>query len=254
MEHLLELLKAKFSGVRQDVLAQLAASLLLVATTEDAQKELVEKLDKAQVEAFGKEYRKTVDTEVSNSTKTFEENLKKKYDFVEKGKPAPQPQPQPQPEPTPKPEPQPQPNPQPQPQPKPQPEPTPKPEPKPNPNPYEEEMKAMKQQVEELKGVITTMKKEGVSKSRSAKYNEIIGGCKDENLKGIFARQFSLLESLDDEAFNSQLETLKGEVEKSNQLYVERSLPSNTFMKKQPADVDKENKAATDAMVKKLNL
>ena len=250
MEHLLELLKAKFSGVRQDVLAQLASSLMLVATTEDEQNAMVEKLDKAQVEAFGKDYRKTVDAEVSNGTKTFEKNLREKYNFVEKGKESkPQPQPQPEPEPKPAPQPQPQPNPQPAPQPQPQPQPAPKPN-----NGDDEKFKAMQQKINELEGVISGMKQEGISKSRSAKYNEIIGACKDENLKSIYARQFSLLESLDDDAFNSQIETLKGEVEKSNQLYVERSLPTNTFIKKQPADIDKETKAATDAMVKKLNL
>ena len=246
MEHLLELLKAKFSGVRQDVLAQLASSLMLVATTEDEQNAMVEKLDKAQVEAFGKEYRKTVDTEVSNGTKTFEKNLREKYNLVEKNK-------EPKPEPTPTPQPEPEPTPQPQPQPTPQPQPQPQPAPKQK-NGEEEKLKAMQQKINELEGVITGMKQEGITKSRSAKYNEIIGGCKDENLKSIYARQFSLLESLDDDAFNSQIETLKGEVEKSNQLYVERSLPTNTFTKKQLADTDKETKAATDAMVKKLNL
>lgn len=246
MEHLLELLKAKFSGVRQDVLAQLASSLMLVATTEDEQNAMVEKLDKAQVEAFGKEYRKTVDTEVSNGTKTFEKNLREKYNLVEKNK-------EPKQEPTPTPQPEPEPAPQPQPQPTPQPQPQPQPAPKQK-NGEEEKLKAMQQKINELEGVITGMKQEGITKSRSAKYNEIIGGCKDENLKSIYARQFSLLESLDDDAFNSQIETLKGEVEKSNQLYVERSLPTNTFTKKQPADTDKETKAATDAMVKKLNL
>ena len=241
MEHLIELLKQKFSGVRQDVLAQLAALLALVATTEDEQKTMVEKLDKAQVEAFGKEYRKTVDTEVSNGTKTFEENLKKKYDFVEKGKQDPKPQPAP-------------PAPEPKPEPKPAPEPKPQPSPEPQPKPDDERYKALQKEIDELKGVITGMKKEGISKTRSAKYNEIVGGCKDENLKAIFERQFPLLESLDDDAFNSQLETIKGDVEKSNQRYVEKSLPSNTFMRKQPAPDNAETKAATDAMVKKLNI
>ena len=35
---------------------------------------------------FVKEYRADVDKEVSDSNKTFETNLKKKYDFVDKGK------------------------------------------------------------------------------------------------------------------------------------------------------------------------
>lgn len=243
MEHLLELLEQKFPGVRKDGLAQLAASLLLVATAEDEQTAVIEKLDKAQVEAFVKSYRKTVDSEVKNGTTTFEKNLREKYDLVEKNKPEPDPKPQPEPKPAPQPTP----------------KPEPQPEPKPQPTPQQkfgdsEEYKAMQKQIDELKGVITGMKKEGISKTRSAKYNEIVGGCKDENLKAIFERQFPLLESLDDDAFNSQLETIKGDVEKSNQRYVEKSLPSNTFMRKQPAPDNAETKAATDAMVKKLNL
>lgn len=196
MEKLIELLKQKFSGIRPDVLAQLASTMILVATTEDEQKSMVEKLSQAQVEAFGKDYRKAVDTEVSNSTKTFEDNLKKKYDFVEKVKTPPTP-------------------------PK-------KEEDKPQ---DDERFSAMQKTIEELKGTIAGMQKEGQSKVRSAKYGEILKGCKDENLKGILERQLPLLQNLDDDAFENELKSLQSDVDKSNQLFAERSLPTHVTTK-----------------------
>lgn len=195
MEKLIELLKQKFSGIRPDVLAQLASSMILVATTEDEQKSMVEKLTQAQVEAFGKDYRKAVDTEVSNSTKTFEENLKKKFDFVEKQKTPPTP---------------------------------PKEEDKPQ---DDERFSAMQKTIDELKGTIAGMQKEGQSKVRSAKYGEILNGCKDENLKSFFSRQLPLLQNLDDEAFENELKSLQGDVDKANQLFAERSLPTHVTTK-----------------------
>lgn len=83
-ETILALLIAKFSGVRKDGLMALARSLALQCTTEDEAKALVDKITDAQVNEFVKDYRADVDKEVSESNKTFETNLKKKFDFVEK--------------------------------------------------------------------------------------------------------------------------------------------------------------------------
>ena len=87
-ETILALLIAKFSGVRKDGLTALARSLALQCTTEDEATALVEKITDAQVNEFVKDYRADVDKEVSESNKTFETNLKKKFDFVAK-KPEP---------------------------------------------------------------------------------------------------------------------------------------------------------------------
>lgn len=84
-EKILALLIAAFSGVRKDGLKMLARTIALQASTEEEAKAIVEKLTKTQVDNFIKDYRSDVDKEVSDGTKTFEENLKKKYDFVEKG-------------------------------------------------------------------------------------------------------------------------------------------------------------------------
>lgn len=83
-EKILALLSATYPGVRKDGLNHLARSLALQATTEDEAKTIVEKLTKEQVDNFVKEYRADVDKEVSESNKTFEINLKKKFDLVEK--------------------------------------------------------------------------------------------------------------------------------------------------------------------------
>ena len=81
---ILALLVAKFQGARKDGLNVLAGILALQASTEDEAKALVEKITEAQVNEFIKDYRKDVDKEVSESNKTFEANLRKKYDFKEK--------------------------------------------------------------------------------------------------------------------------------------------------------------------------
>ena len=83
-EKILALLLAKFAGVRKDGLARLAEALSLQADTEEEAGALVEKLTADKVGEFTTNYRKDVDKEVSDSNKTFETNLKKKYDFTEK--------------------------------------------------------------------------------------------------------------------------------------------------------------------------
>lgn len=83
-EKILALLVAKFTGVRKDGLTQMARLYALQAATDDEAKALVDKLTKEQVDDFIREFRGDVDKEVSEGNKTFETNLKKKFDFVEK--------------------------------------------------------------------------------------------------------------------------------------------------------------------------
>lgn len=83
-ETILALLLAQFVGVRKDGLTQLARSLALQCTTEEEAKALVDKLTDAQVKEFVKEFRADVDKEVSDGNKTFEANLRKKFDLVQK--------------------------------------------------------------------------------------------------------------------------------------------------------------------------
>lgn len=86
-EKITSLLVAKFPGVRKDGLAQLARTLALTVTTEEEAGNAVEQLDDTKVNEFVTEWRSEVDYEVSRGNKTFEANLKKKFDLVEKGAP-----------------------------------------------------------------------------------------------------------------------------------------------------------------------
>lgn len=86
-EKILALLTAKFAGVRKDGLAQLALVLSLQAADETEATALVDKLTPEKVNAFVKDWRSDVDKEVSDANRTYETNLKKKYDLVEKKEP-----------------------------------------------------------------------------------------------------------------------------------------------------------------------
>lgn len=94
-DKILALLVAKFAGVRKDGLAQLAAMLSLQIEKEEEVTAIIDKLTPEKVDSFIKDWRKDVDKEVSESNKTFEGNLKKKYDFVEKKEPDTNPNPNP---------------------------------------------------------------------------------------------------------------------------------------------------------------
>ena len=98
-QEILALLKAQFSGVREDGLQQLAAALSLQATTKEEATEIVGKLTADKVEKFVKDWRKNADAEINRANQTYENGLKAKYDFVEKAKPAPTPAPAPAPAP-----------------------------------------------------------------------------------------------------------------------------------------------------------
>ena len=86
-DKILALLIAKFSGVRKDGLAQLAASMSLQIEKEEDATAIIEKLTEQKVNDFIKDQRSSVDKEVSDGTKTHEATLRKKYELVEKKDP-----------------------------------------------------------------------------------------------------------------------------------------------------------------------
>lgn len=88
-EKILALLQSKFAGVRKDGLNQLATIMALTVTTEEEATQTVEKLTDETVGQFVTDWRKETDAEISKANKTHEENLKKKFNFVEKGTPTP---------------------------------------------------------------------------------------------------------------------------------------------------------------------
>lgn len=178
---ILALLVAKFQGARKDGLSVLAGILALQASTEDEAKALVEKITDAQVNEFIKDYRKDVDKEVSESNKTFEANLRKKYDFKEK-------------------------------------ETEPGGDPNKNPENLAEIVKAavaaaVKPFEEKLSGYET----KNIADSRLAKLNEKLNECKDETFKAQTLKDFARMTFANDDDFAQYLNDKTTDIANANQ-------------------------------------
>ena len=178
---ILALLVAKFQGARKDGLNVLAGILALQASTEDEAKALVEKITDAQVNEFIKDYRKDVDKEVSESNKTFETNLRKKYDFKEK-------------------------------------EVEPGNDPSKNPNDIAEIVKAavaaaVKPFEEKLSGYET----KNIADSRLAQLNEKLNDCKDETFKAQTLKDFARMTFANDDDFTQYLNDKAADIANANQ-------------------------------------
>lgn len=178
---ILALLVAKFQGARKDGLNVLAGILALQASTEDEAKALVEKITDAQVNEFIKDYRKDVDKEVSESNKTFEANLRKKYEFKEK-------------------------------------ETEPGGDPNKNPNDIAEIVKAavaaaVKPFEEKLSGYET----KNIADSRLAKLNEKLNECKDETFKAQTLKDFARMTFANDDDFTQYLNDKTTDIANANQ-------------------------------------
>ena len=178
---ILALLVAKFQGARKDGLNVLAGILALQASTEDEAKALVEKITDAQVNEFIKDYRKDVDKEVFESNKTFETNLRKKYDFKEK-------------------------------------EVEPGNDPSKNPNDIAEIVKAavaaaVKPFEEKLSGYET----KNIADSRLAQLNEKLNGCKDETFKAQTLKDFARMTFANDDDFTQYLNDKTADIATANQ-------------------------------------
>ena len=178
---ILALLVAKFQGARKDGLNVLAGILALQASTEDEAKALVEKITDAQVNEFIKDYRKDVDKEVSESNKTFETNLRKKYDFKEK-------------------------------------ETEPGGDPNKNPENLAEIVKAavaaaVKPFEEKLSGYET----KNLADTRLAQLNEKLNGCKDETFKAQTLKDFARMTFANDDDFTQYLNDKTADIATANQ-------------------------------------
>lgn len=84
LEELLALLTAKFKGARKDGLEQLAAVIGLQCANKEEAEAIIEKLTEDKVKAFITDYRRKADAEISKATKTHEQGLRDKYNFVDK--------------------------------------------------------------------------------------------------------------------------------------------------------------------------
>lgn len=184
-EKILALLIAKFSGVRKDVLTHMARAFALQVATEDEAKALVEKITDAQVNEFVKEVRADVDKEVSESNKTFEANLKKKFNFVAK-----------------------------------QTEPGGKggKDDEPDPNDISAVIKAaVAEAVKPFQEELSGYKADNIAKARLQTLNEKLNGCKDENFKSQTLKDFARMNFKDDADFNEYLTGKATDIETANQ-------------------------------------
>jgi hypothetical protein len=84
---ILALLETKFQGKRKDGLSRLANAIALQVTTEEEASAIVGKLTAESVDSFIADWRKEADAEITRANKTYEDGLKKKFDFVEKKEP-----------------------------------------------------------------------------------------------------------------------------------------------------------------------
>lgn len=179
-EKILALLVAKFQGVRKDGLTALASALALQCTTEDEAKALVEKVTDAQVTEFVKDYRADVDKEVSESNKTFETNLRKKYDFKEK-------ETEPGGDPTKK-------------------------------DDISAIVKAaVAEAVKPFQEKLSSYEADDVAKARLQALNEKLASCKDETFKAQTLKDFARMQFTDDNAFNEYLNEKATDIDTANQ-------------------------------------
>ncbi len=210
-EKLLALLVAQFAGVRKDGLTQLARTLALQVATEDEAKALVEKLTKAQVDDFVKEFRAEVDKEVSDSNKTFESNLKKKFDLVEKKSPEPGGDDS---------------------------------DPKGgDPNDLATMVQsAVAAAVKPLQTKLAQYEQGDIAKSRLQTLTEKLDGCKDETFKAKALKDFARMNFETDDAFNEYLTDTEADIATANQNVADTSLGGQgkpLFAQKEESGVSK---------------
>lgn len=195
-EKILALLQTKFAGVRTDGLNQLATTMALTVTTEEEATQTVEKLTAEMVGQFITDWRKDIDSEITKANKTHEDNLKKKFNFVEKGA-----------------------------HPK-----DPEPEPNPNPNPpalTSEAIAAIVQKsIEPFVTELASFKTiKTVEARRQLLENEL--AVLDEGFRTPYLNAFDRMNFKDDDDFNSHLETVKTDVAKLNQSLIDKGLSGN---------------------------
>ena len=207
-EKILALLIAKFSGVRKDVLNHMARAFALQVATEEEAKNLVEKITDAQVNEYVKEVRADVDKEVSESNKTFETNLKKKFDFVAKRDTEPGG------------------------------------DPKPDPNDITATVKAaVAEAVKPLQEKLAGFESDSVAKARLQALNEKLNGCKDETFKKQTLKDFARMKFDTDDAFKEYLTEKSADIESANQNVADAALSNGAgsplFSQKEESGISK---------------
>jgi alpha-galactosidase/6-phospho-beta-glucosidase family protein len=188
-EKILALLQAQFAGVRKDGLNHIANVLSFQVDTEEKAKEVVGKLTADHVNSFIADWRKEADAEISKANKTYEDGLRKKYDFTEKKtEPANPTQPEPD-----------------------------------KAGNFDaaafQKMfnESMEKIVKPLQETIASLKGEKTKETRLQALNDKLKDCNDANLKAKALKDFARMTFDTDEAFNEYLAETEADVKTANQ-------------------------------------
>ena len=190
-EKIIELLTAKFTGIRKDAIEMLARNLALQCDNDDDVTAAIGKLTDEKVNEFVKGYRSQVDKEVSASISANEKNLRKKYDFIEKkidGN-----------------------------------------EPKKTEGNDANDISAIinaaiAKAIEPFQNEISNLKQENTSKSRLQQVNEKLNACKNDVYKNQMLKAYQKMAFADDDKFNEYLTELDSDIAEANQSFANDSL------------------------------
>ena len=190
-EKIIELLTAKFTGIRKDAIEMLARNLALQCDNDDDVTAAIGKLTDEKVNDFVKGYRSQVDKEVSASISANEKNLRKKYDFIEKkidGN-----------------------------------------EPKKTEGNDANDISAIinaaiAKAIEPFQNEISNLKQENTSKSRLQQVNEKLNACKNDVYKNQMLKAYQKMAFADDDKFNEYLTELDSDIAEANQSFANDSL------------------------------
>lgn len=190
-EKIIELLTAKFTGIRKDAIEMLARNLALQCDNDDDVTAAIGKLTDEKVNEFVKGYRSQVDKEVSASISANEKNLRKKYDFVEKKNDGVEPK-------------------------------------KLEGNDGNDISAiinaAIAKAIEPFQNEISNLKQENTSKSRLQQVNEKLNACKNDVYKNQMLKAYQKMAFADDEKFNEYLTELDSDIAEANQSFANDSL------------------------------
>ena len=190
-EKIIELLTAKFTGIRKDAIEMLARNLALQCDNDDDVTAAIGKLTDEKVNEFVKGYRSQVDKEVSASISANEKNLRKKYDFIEKKIDGNEPK-------------------------------------KMEGNDGNDISAiinaAIAKAIEPFQNEISNLKQENTSKSRLQQVNEKLNACKNDVYKNQMLKAYQKMAFADDEKFNEYLTELDSDIAEANQSFANDSL------------------------------
>ena len=190
-EKIIELLTAKFTGIRKDAIEMLARNLALQCDNDDDVTAAIGKLTDEKVNDFVKGYRSQVDKEVSASISANEKNLRKKYDFIEKkidGNDAKKTEGN-------------------------------------DANDISAIINAaIAKAIEPFQNEISNLKQENTSKSRLQQVNDKLNACKNDVYKNQMLKAYQKMAFADDDKFNEYLTELDSDIAEANQSFANDSL------------------------------